>query len=189
MSRGLGEFFLLTLSRGVENWLGRECSRKRDVEGILTRANRANDKTLYSVTNEKCVFPFFVYSPRSCNDIFRFESESMYFFSRFELLARASRIERGKEMVGLKEIFCFSLFVSLFFSLFLDGERVKSREGFKVQEDNLNVFSGRLALIKNADREKVGEKIHSTRIPRVLQDDFARRKFRIANEKRDFFYL
>lgn len=80
----------------------------------------------------------------------------------------------GKEMVGLKEIFCFSLFVSLFFSLFLDGERVKSREGFKVQEDNLNVFSGRLALIKNADREKVGEKIHSTRIPRVLQDDFAR---------------
>lgn len=76
----------------------------------------------------------------------------------------------GKEMVGLKEIFCFSLF----FSLFLDGERVKSREGFKVQEDNLNVFSGRLALIKNADREKVGEKIHSTRIPRVLQDDFAR---------------
>lgn len=96
MSRGLGEFFLLTLSRGVENWLGRECSRKRDVEGILTRANRANDKTLYSVTNEKCVFPFFVYSPRSCNDIFRFESESMYFFSRFELLARASRIERGK---------------------------------------------------------------------------------------------
>lgn len=94
------------------------------------------------------------------------------FFSLFALLARnvhmyfACRFERRK-LVGLKEIFCFFLFVSLSVSLF-DGKRVKSKERFKVQEDNLNVFSGRLALIKNAAREKVREKIHSAKIPRML---------------------
>lgn len=54
------------------------------MEGILTRANRANYKTLYSVTNEKCVFPFFVYSPRSCNDI------SIFFVSKVKVCIRFS---------------------------------------------------------------------------------------------------
>lgn len=94
----------------------------------------------------------------------------VFFFSLSALLARVHMnfaCSRGGNWLIWKKYsaFLFSLFFSL--SLSFRCKRVKSREGFKVQEDNLNVFSGRLALIKNAAREKVREKIHSAKIPRM----------------------
>ena len=111
-----------------------------------------------------------VFSFRKVNvSLFSFLSLSLslslsVFFSLFVLLARVHMHvgSRGGNWLVWKK---YSAFL---FSLSFRCKRVKSREGFKVQEDNLNAFSGRLALIKNAAREKIREKIHSAKIPRVL---------------------
>lgn len=91
-----------------------------------------------------------------------------FFFSLSALLARVHMnfaCSRGGNWFERNILLFF--FLSFSPSLSFRCKRVKSKEGFKVQEDNLNVFSGRLALIKNAAREKVREKIHSAKIPRM----------------------